>query len=307
VLDLEGNRIVLFAQIPERKAGETEPYQLRPATLADIPQLMKLYNQPRAESLLWHEHDESYWRFIVGYWEDPAIQSRDATTLGIKGRYMMIVDQEQRIVGSTWVRTRRWGRTLSVVPVLSNAPDLDRAAVMAALLRLLRDWGQQTPGNEPDTPPCSELRFDLGIDHPLYELMGQKVALAVDRPYAWYVRVPDVPAFLRQIAPVLEERLARSILVGYSGELKLDLYRSGLRLRFVEGKLIQVEPWRPPAYGDEAGAGSPPLVFLQLLLSYRSLAELSAFYPDVWANDKAKLLINILFPKLRSTVFEPLE
>jgi hypothetical protein len=54
-------------------------------------------------------------------------------------------------------------------------------------------------------------------------------------------------------------------------------------------------------------AGSPPLVFLQLLLSYRSLDELRAFYPDVWADDKAKLLIDTLFPKLRSTVFEPLD
>ena len=26
-------------------------------------------------------------------------------------------------------------------------------------------------------------------------------------PYAWYVRVPDMPAFLRHIAPVLEARL----------------------------------------------------------------------------------------------------
>jgi hypothetical protein len=32
-----------------------------------------------------------------------------------------------------------------------------------------------------------------------------------------------------------------------------------------------------------------------------------AFYPDVWADDRSKLLLNTLFPKVRSTVFEPLE
>lgn len=70
---------------------------------------------------------------------------------------------------------------------------------------------------------------------------------------------------------------------------------------------MQIERWRQPAYGEEAMAGSPPLVFLQLLLSHRSLEELRAFYPDVWADDKAKLLLEILFPKLPSRVFEPFE
>lgn len=307
VLDLEGNRTVYFAQIAERKADEAEPYRLRPATLADIPQLMRLYDGRRADSLLWGELDETYWRFMVNYWEDPAVQSQEVTKLGIKGRYLMIVDSNGGVVGSTWVRTRRWGATLVVVPALSNAPEVDRPAVMTSLLRLLRDQGLQTPGNTPDTPPCSELRFDLGIENPLYELMGERLALRIDRPYAWYVRIADIPAFLRRITPVLEQRLAHSVFAGYTGELKIDLYRGGLLIRFAGGKLTQVEAWRPPTYGDEVMAGAPPLVFLQLLLSYRSLDELRAFYPDVWAKDKTAPLIDTLFPKLRSTVFEPLE
>ena len=158
----------------------------------------------------------------------------------------------------------------------------------------------------PDTPPCSELIFELGPNHPIYELLGESLAVRAERPYAWYVRIADIPAFIRHIAPVLEERCAQSALAGYTGELKLDLYRDGLFLRFEQGKLVQVESWRPPLYGDEATAGSPPLVFLQLLLSYRSLDELRAFYPDVWANDSAKLLLDTIFPKQRSTVFPPL-
>lgn len=306
VLDLEGSRTVYFAQIPAKTGDEPEPYQLRPATLADMPMLQEFYNQQRDHSLIWHEPSAAYWRWIINYWLDPAVQSQ-AAIRSVKGRHLMIVDNQQRTVGSTWVRTRRWGRALAVVPNLSNLSDLDRPALVASLLRLLRDWGQQTPGSDADTPPCSELRIDLGLDHPLYSLIGDKIALAVERPYAWYVRVPDLPAFLRHIAPVLEQRLAQSVLAGYTGELKFDLHRDGLHFRFTQGKLTAVEPWRQPAYGDEAHAGAPPLVFLQLLLSYRSLAELMAFYPDVWAYDKNKLLVNTLFPKLRSTVFEPLE
>jgi len=42
-----------------------------------------------------------------------------------------------------------------------------------------------------------------------------------------------------------------------------------------------------------------------LLLGYRSLDELRAIFPDVWAKDDKRLLIDLLFPKQPSIV-EPL-
>jgi hypothetical protein len=96
--------------------------------------------------------------------------------------------------------------------------------------------------------------------------------------------------------------LADSALHGYTGELKVDSYRGGLRLAFDAGKLTTAEPWRPPTYGDHANAGCPPLVFLQLLLSYRSLVDLKSSYPDVWSNNESTLLLNTLFPVLPSQV-----
>lgn len=307
VLDLEGSRTVQFSHIPDKKGDDPEPYRLRPAAAEDIPLLSKFYDQQRGDSLLWHESDENYWRFFVDYWNDPAVLNCDVTTLGVNGRYFMIVDNANVAVSSIWIDTRRWRRSLHVRPALSSAPQVNRQTVMACLLRLLREHGAETPAVEPETPPCSEIIFALGPSHPIYELLGEKLAAQMERPYAWYVRIPDIPAFIRQIAPVLEGRLARSTLAGHTGEITIDLYRSGLKLRFEEGKITEVTPWRPPAYGDEAMAGSPPLLFLQLLLSYRSLDELRAFYPDVWANDEARLVLNILFPKQRSMVFEPLE
>ncbi|MCC6271761.1 MAG: GNAT family N-acetyltransferase, partial [Microbacteriaceae bacterium] len=88
----------------------------------------------------------------------------------------------------------------------------------------------------------------------------------------------------------------------YTGELKIDFYRGGLRIAIANGKITTAEPWRPPTYGDHANAGCPPLVFLQLLLSYRSLADLKVSYPDVWSNKESTLLLNTLFPTQPSTV-----
>src|SRR4029453_8057052 len=113
--------------------------------------------------------------------------------------------------------------------------------------------------------PISDICFHLGRAHPVYDLLRQIPTGHYNPPYAWYVRVPDVPAFIRHVAPLLEKRLADSVLSGYTGELLLDFYRGGLHLNFEQGKLSAVEPWQSPAFGDSTQAGCPPLIFLQLL------------------------------------------
>ncbi len=73
VLDLEGRRTTYLSAIPNKKGDEPDLYSLRPATLDDIPHLMALYDQGRAKSLVWYEGSEEFWRFMVGYWQNPAI------------------------------------------------------------------------------------------------------------------------------------------------------------------------------------------------------------------------------------------
>lgn len=301
VLDLGGFRAAFLSAIPEKKEDEPEPYALRPAKGEDIPHLQALYSQGRDHSLLWHEAPESYWRFLIDYWQDPTILARDITTLGVGLRQLMIVDANGAVCGYVAVGTRRSGRDLYVRD-LYLAPQISLPATLPVLLRLLREHGATVPMMKPDTPPYSEILFNLGRRHPVYDLLGDEIAPRGEPPYAWYIRMPDVPAFLQRIRPALEERLAASPFSTYTGELKIDFYRGGLRIAVEKGKIAVAESWQPPTYGDHANAGCPPLVFLQLLLSYRSLADLKVNYPDVWSNKESTLLLNTLFPTLPSTV-----
>jgi hypothetical protein len=82
--------------------------------------------------------------------------------------------------------------------------------------------------------------------------------------------VPDLPGFIRHIQPVLEQRLAASDLTGHSGELKLTFYRSGLKLVFEQGRLIEVSSWKPEPHGHSGDAAFPELTFLQQLFGYRT-------------------------------------
>jgi hypothetical protein len=49
--------------------------------------------------------------------------------------------------------------------------------------------------------------FELGGEHPVYDALPERMP-KVGKPYAWYIRVPDLPDFLTLIGPVLEKRLA---------------------------------------------------------------------------------------------------
>ena len=111
------------------------------------------------------------------------------------------------------------------------------------------------------------------------------------------MRIPDAPAFIRRIAPRLEKRLANSALDGHTGELPIDFYHSGVRLAFEHGKLVAADKLRKPAWGDDwTRARFPPQVFTQLLLGYRSYADLSHAYMDVWAEGDDRVLLETLFP-----------
>jgi hypothetical protein len=300
VLDLEGSRILPVAVIPENQSNNPEPYRLRLATLDDVPQVMALYEQACSDSLVCNVANETIWRYYITAWNDPVARSGPLQTI-LHRRLYTIIDDDEKLVGAVQVAAKRWSEKLDV-QMLFGDRRVNWQKAAPCLMRALYEIGKQTPATEENDKPFNTIEFTLGRTHPLYTVIDNNIMLRSVPPYAWYLRVPDAPAFLRHIAPLLEARLERSILIGYTGDVKIDFYRGGLHLAFKRGALTAVEPWRAPDYGDEADAGCPPLVFLQLLFGYRSLAELRDFFPDVWASAGSALLLDILFPKLPSTV-----
>ncbi|MGH2480436.1 MAG: hypothetical protein ACRDHW_12345 [Ktedonobacteraceae bacterium] len=169
-------------------------------------------------------------------------------------------------------------------------------ALMPSVLRALQTYGLQMPTSRPDTEPLHEISFLLGRIHPVYDVLGDALAPFQEKPYAWYVRVANLPAFLQHIAPVLERRLANSTLAGYTGEIKLDFYHGGLLLTFAGGHLKGAEHWQVPIYDSNAGAGFPALVFLQVVFGHRTLDELRHAFPDVWVSNELEVVLKTLFP-----------
>ncbi len=294
-LELEDRRTIPLALIPKAKEGVSEPFTLREATASDIPEIAALYNRRRTTSIVSESITRKQWLYEIESW-------KAHPHLGHSLQLQMIVDTGGRTVGFVALDTRRRSKELGVW-LLEFAEGVNVQAVMPPVLRALSSYGLSLELVRLDVPPLSEINFYLGTTHPIYEVLGNELQHAMEPPYAWYVRVKDLPAFLLHIAPALEKRLATSPVVGHSGDITLDFYRGGLRMVFEQGRLTGAEPWRAPLYGSNASGGFPPLVFLQVLFGHRSIEALRHVFPDVWVSEEARPVLKALFPTRPSFVF----
>jgi hypothetical protein len=294
-LDLGGGRSVFLEAIPALEEGRAEPYVLRDATAADIPRVLALYDRERARGLVSAQLPAEYLRWTM---EGQDVESGE----GWRTQLIAPADGGEP-VGYLLMRRRRWGRAAGV-PAIGFEPGVPLQAALPSVLRALAPQARATLGWGPKVQPANQLLFQLGREHPVYQALDAKLIATYDPPYAWYVRVPDLPGFIRHVQPVLERRLAGSVAAGFSGELRLDFYRGGLRLAFEQGRLAAAEPWnvRAQQWGPRPNGGFPPLVFLQLLFGHRSLAELRHAFPDVWAGEDARPVLEALFPARPSWV-----
>jgi hypothetical protein len=265
--------------------GETEPYQIRPITEADILLIVPLYRRQCAGNLITNVLDEAIRRHDVsGY--SPGSDLGDWT--------FAIIDSDDRFVGyySTWGDP--WGAF--TVKELATVEDGALRHILPSMLWFIQSqrvtYAAEFGGESP-----TKINFDLGADHPAYKLLDTRLGQRRPRP-DWYIRVPDLPKFIRHVAPVLEQRLANSVMRNFTGELKMTFFQGGLQLVLNQGKLSQVTDWKATKEDEAFNITCfPPLIFLKLLFGYRSLEELCYAFPDCWANERDTLLLGALFPK----------
>lgn len=292
-LNMEGGRIAYRANVPSLPEGVEEPFTLRPVAEADLPLLDTLYAQATARSLVAVERDAAFWRF-------DAFGRHDQSGMASHHYVVTSPAAPARPLGVVVVARKLWGGRLGV-RFLEIAPGTPLVEVAPSLLRALDTLGTQTAARSGETYEGIEL--ELGEEHPLY-VTAPEALPGVLKPYAWYVRIPDLPRFLTAVAPALQRRLAASPQAGWRGNLRLSFYRGGVSLRGENGCLV-AEPWQP-AHAEDGDALFPDLTFLKLLMGYRSLADLEYAYPDCSiASPAARALLPVLFPPRYSHIWEP--
>lgn len=289
-LNLGANRVAFRSNVPRLPAGGPDLYLLRPATPGDLPFFTTMYRQTTSRSAIAFVRDEALWRFDLEQRHPKSTMRREFRVIesSAGGDAVGVLMHSRRLWDPhLWVR------------MLEIRPGVPWLAVVPSVLRYLDTTAAEYAARDGGT--YEALAFDLGESHPLFDTMPHRL-LPGGRPYAWYIRVPDVLLFLRRIAPAFEQRLASSPQAGYSGELTVSFYRDGLRISFDAGQ-IAIEHWQPEQI-ESGNALFPGLTFLQLVFGFRSLADLEYAFPDCWvASDDARALLPILLPKKDSVVW----
>ncbi len=211
-----------------------------------------------------------------------------------------IYTEDETCIGFCLLTVRIWDGTLSVM-ALSYEEPASHYTHSVPVLHAIHAIAQTLPkpvGIQEDYHAVDML---LDGNHPIARVFAAlNVTHTIIKPYTWYVRIPDMPKWILHVRHVLEERIAASPLRGYTGSVQITFYRNGIAMEWQDGKLIHVTPRTPAPYGDLPHAGYPYNAFCQQVCGWRSLAELRAWYPDIWATATTAVFLDILFPKSTS-------
>lgn len=288
-LNLSGARRGFEPHVPALKEGETEPLNIRPAVEADVDFILKTYeSHERKQAISCKRTPE-----IVRY----EMTGKSALSI-IRYEKMIIEDTNGKHIGYFEHPNELWFGGVACV-YFALAEGASWLAVAPSVVRYL--WKKGAEIAERESTTRTSFSFNLGEQHPIYEVLDDKLP-TVRKPYAYYVRVPDVPAFLTQVKPALEKRLAESAAVGYSGELRVGFYKDGFRMVFENGKITSIESIKHNTDRD-VDVSFPDYTFLHVLFGHRSFDELRHAFVDCYVhNPTARVLINALFPKRDSFV-----
>jgi hypothetical protein len=287
-LDLDGRRFGYEPQVPALKEGEVEPYVIRRAQESDLPFIEELYQQTSERSMIACERTPEIFRY-------------ESMGSGQNKCWVSCIVENQAGEQLGFFRHPAYNyRTSLPAARYELKPGISWLEVTPSVVRYL--WAKGQEYAKRDGGVCNAFGFLLGAAHPAYEALGNRLPTVRD-PYGWYLRLLDVRGFLDHIKPVLEKRLAESIAPNHSREIRISLYRTGLRIMIEHGKITAIELWNP-APKEEGDVAFPGLTFLQLLFGYRSYEELEYTFADCWCDSEdVRILLNILFPKKGSNVY----
>ncbi len=293
----EGRRVYVH-EVPDKPSNSDEAksslrsYALRPAAASDARLLSDLDSGARERYLLTALRDERLWRYEVAGRDPESDESLEVR---------IVEDAAGEPVGYVCHARDLRHRSLQVYDY-ELAKGVSWLEATPFVLSELVEIGHKHASGEEE---LASLTFVLGEHHPLYAAIAEPPLYRLDRHdhYSYYVRVPDLPGFLRHLAPVLDKRLDASVAAGHTGEIKVSFYGDGLRLELERGRLSKVEDWSPTV--EETGdAAFPDLTFLQLLFGYRSLEELERAFADCSPGEgDARVLLKALFPRRPSELW----
>jgi predicted N-acetyltransferase YhbS len=274
-LDAWGGRTTSLAMLEGvlEKKDDRPPFTVRDAKREDIPFIVQTERTSRDRLFVTAARDtETFEREMFNRREGSAIfyRTRIFEREGVPVGYfeyhfspkndMLVVDAFEISAEANW---------------------FDATTTLLVDLKSLADQARTKDGEQ-----CEKIEFETGPEHPGFKMFDRQFG-DVKRAYAWVVRVPDIARLVSHLSPLIESRLADSDLRGWSGDLKISFYTSGLQMDFAKGALKSVVN-TGPIERHEAHAHYPDLTFTKALFGQYSFTQLRDMYSDCFAHKRAQ-------------------
>lgn len=285
-LDLGGSRPFDW-QRPENSSMikvENEPFTHRPAELSDVEQLNQYYQIHCGNYLLNSVRTKEIWHHELAGRSENSIYNK---------QYWLITGKDGSPVG--YIGFMIWPVGLTIQEIACKTTQSMREFCLY-VIRALNRW--RLDQNRTNKKKIERLIFYLGYAHMAYQALGSQLGRQ-GKSYAWYIRIPNIPKFLMHIRPVLERRLANSVMVNHTGQHKVNLYQEHFTLHFESGKMTSIKPYTPKLPQDGHTLFTRP-EFIQLVCGHRSYEEINFIHVDCGGNAESRVLMDILFPKKAS-------
>ena len=270
---------------------EDERFLWRRASTEDIPSLKKYYAIHSQKYLLNSVRDDDIWRFELSDMSPNSIHEK---------HFWLISYRDNRPAG--YIGFVTWPQSTIINEIACEPTQSLREFalfVTRAIGRYIDETNSKTTDNEATKPMSKRLFFNCGREHPAYTALGRQLG-EPSTPYAWYVRIPNVPAFLNHIQPVLERRLGNSVLINHTGTFKINLYEEQFLFEIKAGRITNINSYEPKSFRDGDLFFTRP-EFIQLVCGHKSFDEINNIHVDCHCrNHEAKVLVDILFPKIPS-------
>ncbi|MCU1675256.1 MAG: hypothetical protein JWM93_14 [Frankiales bacterium] len=292
---LWGSRCLDAVHLPSIAPDGAGPYRVRAATAADHPFIRALHAEANARVLYSAARSAAEWEYEFGGRSPDNTRRRDWCIVeGADGAPVGFV-QYLPVLASPHVPLFR-------VYQVELAAGVGYLGAMPSLVRGVWEharslWADGRLG----AAELTGLELALEREHPLFHVIPADLSRPLKSP-PWYLRVPDWTAFLTAVAPALESHLVGSPAEGFTGQLRLDFYRGGLRLTFDAGRITAIEPWAQTD-DERADAHFPETSFLRLVAGWRRFGELADSFADCWGTHAASVLLDALFPSYDGKVW----
>ncbi|KAJ2955371.1 hypothetical protein NQZ79_g8628 [Umbelopsis isabellina] len=190
------------------------------------------------------------------------------------------------------------------------ASDIDIASVIFSAMRNVIAF-IKTQVDETRFARFTSIGWHMSQWHPVVQAVPSHMRIPATMPYdedfAYYVRVPDLDAFLRHILPVLNRRLKKSPShSNYTGSIRVSNYSPkvpGFELEVKNGEICQISRFvKRDQKHDPDLACFPPHTFLLVLFGRKSIDDLKYIFPDVAMSEEVQKILEALFPKKLSII-----